>query len=347
MKTLGFVVRRAAWGLIVFLVVSFLLFAMFDLLSRRYVSPHSSQADGDGAAVASVSLRNVLPLRFARWLAAVASGRFGVSASNPQPFSSDPLSLPPWSVLIDGSMVLASVAVFFSGLGLAVLVGALWGALAVPQAGVTGRALLRWCDRLSRSVPGFLWAFGSLLVVSLLFYGGRLGLRFDSYPAGASLYGAIDQWHAPALRGSSAIGWRIALSWLVIALPYTLYVAQRTARATRHAMACGWPGAALASGASQRRATVRQRLRPSLAAAVGTLSLGAAQVMCGSLIAARVLGLPTFDRIFLYTLRHFPRSGIVLSGLVTYAAVLVAVRVLSEILLFALDPRLRRGAGCR
>jgi len=344
-KTSWFIVRKAVWGLIVFLVVSFLLFSMFDLLSRRYVSPHSSEADGDGATIASFGLRNVLPLRFARWLAAVASGRFGVSVSNLQPFSSDPLSLPPWPLLFDEAMVLASVTVFFSGLGMALLVGGLWGALAVAQAGILGRALFRWCDRLGRSVPGFLWAFGLLLVMSLLFFGGRLGLRFESYPTGASLYGAIDQWPAPALRSSSAIGWRIVLSWLVIALPYTLYVARRTAEAARHATARGWPQAALARGASRRRVAIRYLLRPSFAAAIGTLPHGATQVLCGSLIAARVLGLPTFDRIFLYTLRHLPRSGIVLSGLVTYVAVLVVVRVLSEVLVFALDPRLRRGAG--
>jgi ABC-type dipeptide/oligopeptide/nickel transport system permease component len=340
----AFVLRRGAWALLSFVLVAFMLFSVFTLLAGDYFSPNALKAgteDEIAAARESFGLNDPLPLRFARWFAAVLSGHFGASPFSRHPFDSDPLSRPPWPLLFTGSMVLTSVVVFCSGLLLALLVGTLSGIRSVTRASGLWAVLHRWSTRIGSSVPGFLWAFGLLLLVSMLFHDSRLGLHFEPFPAGSSGYGVIAQWPAPTLRGIAGIAWRVVLSWFVVCLPYTFHVSRHAAHSARTAIASGPFRAARAHGTSDRRAAWRHVLRPTLMSVLSSLPVGAAYVLFGSLIAARVLGLPTFGRVFLYTLFHFPSAGIILSGLVTYSAVLVAVRFLSEVLGLALDPRAR------
>jgi len=345
MQWLWLATRKLLGSIVLLVVVAFVVYVIFVAMAGDVFLPNrlkTGTPEERAAARAELGLDDPLPLRFGRWFAAVLSGRFGASPFASDPSADRPLTRPPWSALFSIEVILWSLAVFGSSLAVAFAVGTVWGVLAAVGRGGSWEPWNRWTNRLATSIPGFLWALGLLLAVSFLAHGGHLGLRFEPR---RTVFGVIPQWPAPALQGAASLAWRTALSWLVVALPFALHVSHRVRAAATVARRRGWPEVAEAGGLSVWGGAKRHLVRPAIAAAFRALPTGGQLLIFGSLIGARVLGLPTFSRLFLYAL-YLPSAGFVLSGILLYAVVLVVLRLAGELSACAVDPLARMGLRC-
>jgi oligopeptide transport system permease protein len=175
---------------------------------------------------------------------------------------------------------------------------------------VTGVAVLGVC------IPTFVTA--PLLVLA---FGSKLGWL----PSGG--------WNDGAWRN-------LVLPVIVLALPQVAVISRLTRAGMVEALRANYIRTARAKGLPEHRVIVGHALRAAILPLVSYLGPACAGLLTGSLVVERIFNLPGLGRFFVMS--ALQRDYTVVMGMViVYAALILALNLLADLLHAALDPRVR------
>lgn len=309
-----FVARRVGLGIAILMVVAFLLFAMMHLIPGDptvvALGPRSTP-EMRVAFQAMMGLDRPLYEQFWLFLGRLAAGDLGTDLWSRRPVAQIVFEMLPFTV----TLALTSLA---WAVGLGIVLGAV---------AATNRD--RWADWAIGlvsvgfvAVPSFVVALYSLLVFAV---------TLNWLPAiGAGTPGDLGSRLAALVLPSFAIG----LGWVG-------YVARLVRASMIEALDEPYVRTLRAFGVAERRIVFRYALRQALVAVVSVIAVGFGGLLTGSVFAEIVfsrpgLGKMTYDAVMS---RNFP---IVMGTVLVTAALYVLCMIIADIVVAALDPRVRR-----
>ncbi|MEN6369023.1 MAG: ABC transporter permease [Thermotogota bacterium] len=277
---------------------------------------------------ARFGLDRPLLIQYGLWLQnVVLRGDFGLSFESALPafdalFLSGRLA---WTVLVAGSTMLVALLV-------AVPLG-VW--MAARPHGIVDRAGTVLAFGLV-SVPVFL--LGLLLLWLLV--AARVG------DLGLGVGGLFDHRYLGRPWSWGKVGnllWHLWPVWVAAGAAEGIGWARQTRGNLQDALAEPYVVAARSKGLAERWVVWRHALRNAANPLISMLGLSLPRLVSGSLIAAVVFNLPTVERAFWQAVQaHDPY--VVLAGLSFFTVFLVGGNLTADLLLLAIDPRIRRGA---
>ena len=335
MRLIRFISGRVTWYLAVFLVLALTLFWLLHVLAGdQFAPPGQKRSDGESALAAQQhrewGLDRPLLLRFASWAWASLRLGFGVSIwslEKPDAYWWDAAMFDVRAQMRGTLLILAASALLVWGAALP------WGARAAARPTSASARAARVITRAFGSMPGFLLALGMLVVVSLLFHGGRLGLRFDTP------HDPYRLWPLPTAQGGAALPWQILMATLVLALPWLARCLGSVIEVCRSEAAQRLPLTLQARGLTQKASLSRGLLRPALPRLAARAPRDLAWLLVGTMIGGELFGWPTMGRYLLSVLPRNAHAGLVLCSLLWYVALFLAIRLACDILVRLLAPR--------
>jgi oligopeptide transport system permease protein len=224
-----------------------------------------------------------------------------------------------------GTGLPVSIRLGLWAMSLALLLGSLLGTLAALRQN-------RWQDysvmtvaMVGITIPGFVTA----PVLTLLFgvYGVSLFGHQITLPVGG--------WGGGDLR-------HMILPVTVLALPQIAIIARLMRGSMIEVLRANYIRTARAKGLSASRIILRHALRAAALPLVSYLGPAVAGILTGSLIVEKIFGLPGIGRYFV--LAALDRDYTMVMGVVVvYAALVIALNFVADILYAVLDPRVRLG----
>lgn len=155
-----------------------------------------------------------------------------------------------------------------------------------------------------------------------------------------------------ALVFASKLGWLPSAGWndgaaanlvlpvVVLALPQIAIIARLTRAGMVEALRASYVRTARARGVPELRILTRHALRPALGPLVSYLGPACAGLLTGSLVVERIFNLPGLGKFFVIS--ALQRDYTVVMGLVIfYAALILVLNLVADLLQAALDPRVR------
>jgi len=335
MRVIRFISGRIAWYLAVFLVLALAFFWLLHVLAGdQFAPPGQKRSDGDSALAVQQhrdwGLDRPLLLRFATWGWASLRLGFGVSIwsfETPDAYWWDAAVFNVRAQMRGTLLILVASSLLVWGVALP------WGARAAARPTSASAQAARVITRGFGSMPGFLLALGVLVGVSLLFHGGRLGLRFDTP------HDPYRLWPVPTVQGCAVIPWQILMATLVLALPWLARCLGSVIEVCRSETAQRLPLALQARGLTQRASLSRGLLRPALPRLAATAPHDLAWLLVGTMIGGELFGWPTMGRYYLSVLPRNAHAGLVLCSLLWYVALFLAIRLTCDIIIRTLAPR--------
>ncbi len=169
-----------------------------------------------------------------------------------------------------------------------------------------------------------------------------LGIGVPSFvllPALGLLFGIYLHWLPVAGwdRGSVA---DLVLPVAVLSLPPLATIARLTRGSLIEVMQSPFIRAAFAKGLPLRTVVLRHALRPALIPVASYLAPAAAMVLSGSLVVETIAGLPGIGRYLVQGALNRDYT-LVLGMVIVYSTMLIAMGLLVDLLIAALDPRVR------
>ena len=304
---LRFLGRRLAVAIpTLFLVVTLAFFMMRAAPGSPFDTDRRLSPEIERNVLARYGMDRPLAEQYASYLADVARGDFGPS-----------LKYKDKSVLqILKENFRPSATVGLSALVLALLVGVGLGVLAARRQngpldlGVMGIAVVGVC------IPTFVTA--PLLVL---------------------VFGSILQWTPNGGWNGGAIQ-NLVLPVIVLALPQVAIIARLTRAGMIESLSSNYVRTARAKGLSEFQVLTRHALRPALSPLVSYLGPACAGLLTGSLVVEKIFNLPGLGKFFVISAMQ--RDYTVVMGMViVYAALILALNLLSDLAYAALDPRVR------
>jgi oligopeptide transport system permease protein len=306
---LSYALRRLLGALPTLLVIVTLAFALMRLapggpFTQEQQLPPEVRANLDAA----YGLDRPLPEQFAAYLGGLLRGDFGPS-----------LRYRDFSV---GELIREGLPVTLQLAALALL-------LAVPAGvalGVTAAAWAGgWLDRtvslvtlLGVAIPAFVLA----PLLALVF-----GLRLEWLPVGGYEPGQPSFLVLPALT---------------LALPLLAYVARLTRGSLLESLESPWVRTARAKGLAPARVLWVHALPPALLPVVSLLGPATASLLTGSLVVEQAFSLPGIGRHFVQGALNRDYT-LVMGMVIFYAAAVLLLNLLVDLVYGWLDPRIRRG----
>jgi len=145
----------------------------------------------------------------------------------------------------------------------------------------------------------------------------------------------------PASFGADAGVWRYLLPVTTLALPQVGYIARLIRASLIEVLGSDYIRTARAQGLPRATIIRRHALKPALLPLVSYLGPAIAAVLTGAVVVESIFGIPGLGQLFL-------RGGLnrdytlVLGIVVFYAALIVCLNLLVDLIYGALDPRIRR-----
>jgi oligopeptide transport system permease protein len=203
-----------------------------------------------------------------------------------------------------------------AALAMSVILGVAFGILA-------GRRRNRWPDHalmtlalVGIAIPGFVVA----PVLALVF-----GIQLRWLPAGGWVPGS----------------WRhLVLPVVTLSLPFIAYIARLTRGSLLEVLQSPYVRTARAKGLSEARILRAHALKPTLLPVLSYLGPAAAAALTGSLVVEQVFGLPGVGRYFVQGAINRDYT-LVMGMVVFYAALLLLLNLIVDLLYGWLDPRIR------
>lgn len=318
---LRYVAARLGYGVLLLLAVSVLSFLLAEMAPGDAASELRLNPRISPAAVAALRARQgldrPLPVRYLRWARSVATGELG------------------WSVAYDAPVGPLLWRRAGNTLLLAVTAMALAWALAVPAGVWAAAGQGSWGDRMGLAASAVLLAV-SELVFALA--GLALAAWTGLLPAGgmASLdYDALGVWGRT--RDLAA---HLALPAAVLALSAFPVIFRHVRAAVAEALAAPFVQAARGSGIPRRRLLWRHALPAAAKPLVSLLGLSIAGLLSGSVLVEVVLSWPGLGPLLLQAI--LARDLHVVVGVLLLSGVfLVLGNLVTDLLLYGLDPRVR------
>lgn len=127
-----------------------------------------------------------------------------------------------------------------------------------------------------------------------------------------------------------------------LALPVVAYLARLTRGSLLEVLQAPWIRAARARGLPSRAILLRHALPAALLPVVSYLGPAAAAVLAGSLVVETIFGLPGMGRHLVQGALNRDYT-LVMGMVIVYAALMIALNLLSDLACAWLDPRIRHG----
>lgn len=157
-----------------------------------------------------------------------------------------------------------------------------------------------------------------------------------------------------ALVFGIGLGWLPVAGWepgsvrhmvlpvVTLALPFVAYVARLTRGSLLEVLQAPYIRTARAKGLGQGAILRRHALKPTLLPVVSFLGPAAAGLLTGSLVVEQVFGLPGIGRYFVQGAINRDYT-LVMGMVIFYAALVLVLNLLVDLLYGWLDPRIRHG----
>ncbi|MDP5308536.1 ABC transporter permease [Paracoccus spongiarum] len=311
---LGYLLRRMISLGLSLLVASALIFSVVELVPgdpASFMLGTGAQPETLAALRSQMGLDQPLPLRYARWLAAILQGDFGQSFTYKTPIAGMiaermTVSLP----LAVMALLLAAVIAFPVGL------------FAAARRGRIGDAAVMGGTQLGIALPNF-W-FAMLLV--LLF-----SVRLRLLPAGG-----FPGWGQPVAALTALL-----LPAVALALPQAAILARVLRSALIETQGQDYIRTARAKGLSAAQTLRRHALRNAMVPVLTIMGMQFSFLLAGAIIIENVFYLPGLGRLIFQAISQ--RDLIVVqSAVLVLVAAVIAVTFLVDLAYAAVDPRLRR-----
>jgi oligopeptide transport system permease protein len=151
---------------------------------------------------------------------------------------------------------------------------------------------------------------------------------------------------ASQLEWLPSAGWNggaaqnLVLPVLVLALPQVAVISRLTRAGVIDVLRSGFVRTARAKGLSEARIVLRHVLRPAIVPVVSYLGPATAGLITGSLVVEKIFNLPGLGKFFVVS--ALQRDYTVVMGMViVYAALILLLNLIADLLQGALDPRAR------
>jgi oligopeptide transport system permease protein len=224
----------------------------------------------------------------------------------------------------------------------------------------------RVAELIARGLPVTL-TLGAIALLLALALGVPLGiaaaLRHDRAPDHAVMAAALVGIAIPnfvlapvlALLFGVKLGWLPVAGWepwslrhmvlpvVTLALPFVAYIARLTRGSLLEVLQQPYIRAARAKGLARGALLRRHALKPTLLPVVSFLGPAAAALLTGSLVVEQVFGLPGVGRYFVQGAINRDYT-LVMGMVVFYAALILLLNLLVDVVYGWLDPRIRHGA---
>jgi peptide/nickel transport system permease protein len=316
-----YIARRVLHAVLLLFGVSVFSFLLLDLAPGDYfdearLDPQISPAEVAGLR-ARYGLTRPLPVRYARWVASAWAGDFGTSLAYNMPVSK---LLGPRS----RNTLLLTVVSLLLAWSLALPLG-VWSA--VHQG--------RWHDRLTGLAASVLLSAPELLLAcAALFLAARTGWLPGG---GMSSPGAED---LPFASRVADLARHMILPVAVLAAGSLPLLLRHVRAAVAEFLDFGFATAARAHGISPGRIVWRHVLPAAANPLISLLGLSIGGLLSASLLVEVIMGWPGLGPLFLEAVEG--RDVHVIAGAVTLSACfLIAGSLVSDLLLYAFDPRIR------
>jgi peptide/nickel transport system permease protein len=313
----SYLVRRVAWALFLFLVMTFVTYVIF------FVIPTEPSRIGRGQASETIDLRTAIPLEgslaheYAQFVGRVATGDLGKSYVTRQHVSDILLRAVP----VTASLVFGGVIV--------------WLMIAIP---VGLLSALRPRSLLDRGATVFVLIGISahpvwIGLILLYVFSEKLRLApgggyCDLVSPGTACGGPV-QW-----------AWHMWLPWVTFALMFAAIYMRMVRASVIEALGEDYVRTARAKGASEERVLRHHVLRNALLPVLTMLGMDIGLALGGAVFVERVFGLPGIGGIALQSLAR--RDLPVIVGVVMFATVAVIVfNLIVDLLYTTIDPRSR------
>lgn len=309
MSSLAFVTRRlllAIPTLAIIVTLSFLLtrLAPGGPFDEEQALPPEIRANLDAA----YGLDQPVAVQFGRYVTGLLRGDFGPSFK--------------FRDFTVGELISSGLPVSLT-IGIAALLLAI--ALGVPAGVWAALTRGRWPDRLLMSfavtgisVPVFVVA-----------------------PFLALVFGIWLRW-LPVAGWTPGRGLDLVLPVATLALPVIAYLARLTRGSLLEVLRAPWVRAARARGLPGRTVLLRHALPAALLPVVSYLGPATAAVLAGSLVVETIFGLPGMGRHLVQGALNRDYT-LVMGMVIVYAALMIVLNLLADLVYAWLDPRIRRG----
>jgi oligopeptide transport system permease protein len=150
------------------------------------------------------------------------------------------------------------------------------------------------------------------------------------------------------LRWLPVAGWApgrlsdLILPVVTLALPVIAYLARLTRGSLLEVLRAPWVRAARARGLPERTVLLSHALPAALLPVVGYLGPATAAVLAGSLVVETIFGLPGMGRHLVQGALNRDYT-LVMGMVIVYAALMIVLNLLADLVYAWLDPRIRRG----
>ncbi len=309
----GYLVRRVGGTVVVFLLVSLIVFLILNVLpgdpARLIAGPEATQ-EAYQRIRALLGLDRPWPQRYLAWLGGIFRGEWGVSLNYRRDVER----------LLGEAMGLTVPLAFLAAAMSLVLALPLGIVLAVRPRGLSD-LLITALSQLGMAFPEF-WT-GIILV-------GFLSLRLHLLPAGG-----FPGWD----RGPEALKY-LLLPGFVLALPRAAYLARMVRGNLLEVLGSDFVRSARAKGLPEWVVVLRHGLRPALIPVVTALGLLFGQLLAGAIVVENVFYLPGLGHLALKAVMS--RDIPLMQGLAVWmAGVILLVNLVTDISYGLLDPRVR------
>lgn len=324
---IGYVAKRTLGAIPLVLGVATLLFIVVNLAPgdpvSRLVGPNVSPEAVDQLR-ANWGLDQPLPVRYAKWLGALAQGDFGESFSRGRPARDVVFEILPNTLLLS---IFAIVGAF--------VLGVLLGTLQAVKRGTVLDSLLSVVSLFFYSMPAFWLA----LMMVLLF---SLQAQLWGWPISFPGSGMISVDHS-FMTFTERI-WDRATHLVLPAMSLALILAAGIARYTRASMVEvlgeDYIRTARAKGLPERTVILRHALRNALLPILTLAGLYLPLLLSGAVFIETVFAWPGMGKLMVDSIatRDYP---LVMAGGFLFAVVVVAGNLLADVLYAWADPRVR------
>jgi peptide/nickel transport system permease protein len=316
-----YVGRRSLRAVFLLFGVSILSFCLFQAVPGDYfdelrLNPAVSRQTVE-AFRKQHGLDVALPLRYGRWLGSILRGDWGFSLAYNSP------AAPLLRERAANTLILTSPAVFLA-----------W-TIAVPIA-LWANSGRKWRNVLMTAVVSSLLVLPDLLIILAL---TLLAAQFGRLPIGGMTSLDFDQmtlWSKIQDVASHMVVPGAAL--VLAALPVLL---SHTRTAMNEVLQCPFIAAARANGIPSVRLLLRHALPAAANPLITLAGFSIGTLLSSSLLVEAIIGWPGLGQLLLQAILQRDLD-IVAGAIMLSAAFYVAANLLADILLFAVDPRIRR-----
>ena len=310
-----YALKRAAAGLATILIVSFLTYAAFDLISDAATAMLGTSATPERIAAlrAELGLDRPLPVRYGEWLLGFFTGNLGVSLNYKQP---------------------------------------VWDLIA-PKVGLTlCLSLMSFALIVAASIPLGLWSAGRQRFEGARTTLNQLGMAVPPFFTGILLswvFGVGLKWFTPGQfpdGGKDLAGAATYLLFAAVALsiPRIAMTARMLRSTVREELEKDYVRTAISRGSDRGQVLRRHVLKNALPPVVTFLAQTMAEIVAGSIVVEQVFVIPGLGRMLVTSIsnRDYP---VVQAIVVILAFWVVLAGTAADLMNQRIDPRLRLGGA--